>query len=381
MREPVRILHAVVNMNRGGAETLLMNLYRSIDRNRIQFDFLTSFEGVYDDEIRRLGGRIYRIPSIRSGPKKYVKGLDQFFHEHPETIIIHAHMDKLSGIVLERAHKAGVPIRIAHSHNTSSEGSSLIKMYKWGAGKKIKFSATHFIACSKEAGRWLFPDQNDYLVLTNTIRTESFLFNKMNRRRIRVQLGLDETHTLFGHVGRFQTQKNHVFLLKRFAAVHASEPAARLILIGAGPLETELRKLASRLGISNYVLFAGIQEDIEGFLHAMDVFVFPSLHEGLPVSVIEAQAAGLPCLLANTITPDIDIQAGLCRFLPLSEPERWEKMMRGLALRRNERCSRLIEKKAGRFDSLQAAKDLQSFYESRVREAERYGTDYLYTNV
>ncbi|WP_444684348.1 glycosyltransferase family 1 protein [Alkalicoccus luteus] len=381
MREPLRVLHAVVNMNRGGAETLLMNLYRSMDRKRIQFDFLTSFEGVYDDEIRRLGGRIYRIPSIRNGPKKYVKGLDTFFREHPDTMIIHSHMDKLSGIVLERAEKAGVPIRIAHSHNTSSEGNSLIKIYKWSAGKKLKSSATHFIACSKEAGRWLFPDQNDYLVLTNTIRTETFLFNKMNRRRVRVQLGLDETHTLYGHVGRFQAQKNHSYLLKRFAALHAPEPSARLVLIGSGPQENELRKLALRLGVNKAVLFAGIQEDIAGFLHAMDVFVFPSLHEGLPVSVIEAQTAGLPCLLADSITPDIDIQAGLCRFLPLSEPERWEKMMAGFIVRRNERRTRLIEKRAGLFDSKQAAEDLQSFYESRSREVERYGSDYLYTNV
>ncbi|SDN21745.1 glycosyltransferase [Alkalicoccus daliensis] len=371
MTKPVRVLHAVVNMNRGGAETLIMNLYKNINRKEIQFDFLTSFEGAYDEEIRKLGGRIYRIPSIREGHTKYLNTLDSFFTAHPYKIV-HAHMDKLSGNILERAKMAGVPVRIAHSHNTMSEGNTVMKLYKWNIGKKIKDSSTHQIACSKEAGQWLFPDNTSYLLLTNSINTGDFLFDRMQRRRIRTALGLTEKHTLFGTVGRLQPQKNQKYLIKRFAAVYQQNKKARLIIIGDGPLKEELQLLAENLRIDKAVIFTGIRKEIPAFLHAMDVFCFPSLHEGMPVSVIEAQAAGLYCILSDVITRDVDIGAGLCNYLALKETSSWENEMLRARSRGDARRSPKIDAGIKSFDAAESARVLENFYVGREREL-RYG--------
>lgn len=158
MGSPLRILHVVVNMNRGGAETLLMNLYRNIDRTKIQFDFLTCKPGVFDDEIIELGGKIQRISYISDvGHFRYMKELETFFVNNNYYSIVHCHMDKMSGLVLKAANKAGVPTRISHSHNTQSEGSLVAKLYKWYAGQSIFLNSTNFFACSGEAAKWLFP--------------------------------------------------------------------------------------------------------------------------------------------------------------------------------------------------------------------------------
>jgi len=157
MGTETRVLHAVVNMNRGGAETLIMNLYRRIDRKRLQFDFLTCREGVYDDEIRALGGVVHRVPWVtEAGPLGYARALDRFFAEHGHYRIVHAHMDRMSGWVLRAARRAGIPVRIAHSHNTKSEGNALIRLYKWASGRLIEANATDRFACSEAAAAWLF---------------------------------------------------------------------------------------------------------------------------------------------------------------------------------------------------------------------------------
>lgn len=380
MTKPVRVLHAVVNMNRGGAETLIMNLYRSINRKEVQFDFLTSFEGSFDEEIRQLGGEIFRIPSIREGHAKYLNSLDQFFSVHRYGIL-HAHMDKLSGNVLERAKLAGVPVRIAHSHNTMSEGSPVAKLYKWNIGKKIKEASTHQIACSKEAGDWLFPENPSYILLTNSIQSKDFQFDRMQRRRIRTVLGLNEPHTLYGHVGRLQHQKNHKYLIKRFAEVYRRNKKARLILIGDGPLKEELQLQTENLRIDKVVIFAGIRNDIPAFLHAMDVFCMPSLHEGMPVSVIEAQAAGLPCLLTDTITQDVDIKAGLCKFISLKNPADWENEMLRTRSNAGERRTSKIASGIKQFDAAESARVLEKFYRGREREIHHGKTHSVYSHL
>lgn len=257
MERPLRVLHVVVNMNRGGAETLIMNLYRHIDRSMVQFDFLTCMEGVFDDEVESLGGRIYRIPYINEvGHQGYRLALRQFFDTHKDFLIVHAHMDRMSGLVLSAAHNAGVPVRVAHSHNTRSEGNLVARIYKWYAGLYIRRSATHRFACSKAAANWLFSGRrSDVELLKNGIDPECFAYSEAIREVVRSGLGIKQNTLVLGHVGRFNHQKNHAQLLTIFQGIVEIRPNSMLLLAGDGPLRQEMEQRAVRLGIAEKVIF------------------------------------------------------------------------------------------------------------------------------
>jgi len=308
MGSPIRVLHAVVNMNRGGAETLIMNLYRNIDLSKIQFDFLTSKEGVFDQEIIEMGGRIHRIPYITDGGhKNYIRHLDQFFKENAHYNIVHSHMDKMSGFVLRAAKKAGVPTRIAHSHNTQSEGGLAAKIYKSYAGSQIPKVSTHYLACSNVAAKWLFKRKaSSSTLLKNGIDINKFSFSKAIRDQMRDDLGIETGELVVGHIGRFNHQKNHSFLIDIFKELLRTVPNAVLILAGDGPLRSVIEEKVKHLNLENKVQFLGIRSDVEFLLQAFDVFVFPSLHEGLPITLIEAQASGLPCVISDVISGEVD---------------------------------------------------------------------------
>ena len=328
MGNPLRVLHVVVNMNRGGAETLLMNLYRNIDRSKIQFDFLTCKEGVFDSEIIEMGGKIHRIPYISDvGHFGYMRALDTFFTSHSEYKIIHSHMDKMSGLVLRSAKKAGRQIRIAHSHNTSSEGGVAAKAYKSYVGKYILPSATHLFACSNSAAKWLFANKADKaLILKNGIEYEKFAYSPITGKSIREELNLKEENFIVGHVGRFNHQKNHFFLVEIFSEIVKLNPHAYLLLIGEGPLKKEIQKRVNELNLIDNVKFLGVRNDVHHILKACNVMLFPSLHEGLPVTLIEAQGSGLPCVISDVITKEVDIGAGLIEYENLkSSPQVWAK--------------------------------------------------------
>ncbi|WP_047983973.1 glycosyltransferase family 1 protein [Ornithinibacillus californiensis] len=331
MGGPVRVLHAVVNMNRGGAETLIMNLYRNMDRRKVQFDFLTSKEGVFDEEIREMGGVVHRIPYVTDvGHFGYQRELTQFFAGHKEYKIIHSHMDKMSGLVLKAAKKAGVPVRIAHSHNTQSEGGLASKLYKWYAGKHIIPNASHLFACSQAASDWLYKKKaKESTIVKNGIESERFKYSDEIRKRMRHELMIDDDAFVLGHIGRFNRQKNHTFLLDVFAEVSSKIDQSYLILVGDGSLREAMEKRANELGLHKNVLFLGIRDDITDLLQAFDLFVFPSLHEGLPVTLIEAQGAGLPCVISKAITREVDMGMGLIEYLPIDDRTAWsEKIVR-----------------------------------------------------
>ena len=325
MDSPIRVLHVVVNMNRGGAETLIMNLYRNVDSSRIQFDFLTCKPGVFDAEIKEMGGRIHRIPYLSEvGPSKYRALLKEFFLSHPEYKILHSHLDKMSGLVCKVAKMSGVPIRIAHSHNTESEGNRIIKLYKWYLGTQIRSSATHYAACSKKAAAWLFGKSAVQAnIIKNGVESTSFLFTETRRSSVRQKLNLADDELAIGHIGRFHLQKNHMFLIKVFTELLKYYPKAKLILVGDGPLQSRIERLAVKKGIRNRVFFLGIRDDIPELLQAFDLMLFPSFHEGLPVTIIEAQAAGLPCILSEHITQEVDLGIQLIRYARLSDMEEW----------------------------------------------------------
>ncbi|WP_134702901.1 glycosyltransferase family 1 protein [Ammoniphilus sp. YIM 78166] len=318
-------------MNRGGAETLIMNLYRNIDRSQVQFDFLThqSEVGAFDDEIRKNGGRIYTVPyGVKTGHFAYVRALNDFFQNHPQYRIVHSHMNETSGIILRSAQKNKVPVRIAHSH-TSNPIYSLIKtLYFKGLAKRlIPHYATHCFACSETAGKYMFgrkiTEKGEMILLKNGVSSSLFLYNPNVRDKIRYEMGIDSDTMVIGHVGSFQAVKNHSFLLDVFAEVYKLKKKVILLLVGDGALRSEMEQKARSLGLHKHVFFLGIRQEVAELMQSMDVFVFPSLFEGLPVTLVEAQAAGLPCIISDNITKEVDMDAGLIEFAPLGDATFW----------------------------------------------------------
>ncbi|HZH58317.1 MAG TPA: glycosyltransferase family 1 protein [Metabacillus sp.] len=339
MGSPIRVLHVVVNMNRGGAETLIMNLYRNIDRSKIQFDFLTCKEGVFDQEILNLGGKIHRIPYITDGGHfHYIKNLKQFFKANNHYKIVHSHMDKMSGFVLKSAKKAGIPVRIAHSHNTQSEGGFAAKLYKEYAGSNIEKAATHYLACSNLAAKWLFKNKaKSSKLLKNGIDMEKFTFSKKTREKIREELGIEKDSLVLGHVGRFNHQKNHAFLIDIFNELKKVESKSYLVLVGDGTLRSDIEEKVKRLRLEEKVKFLGVRSDINRLLQAFDLFIFPSFHEGLPVTLIEAQGSGLPCLISENITHEVDMKMDLVKFLPINNKNVWVEEIREISTKDGSR--------------------------------------------
>lgn len=360
MLTPIRILHVVTYMGRGGLETMIMNYYRHMDRTKVQFDFLThrDFRADYDDEIEALGGRIYHLPRLVPWSCNYRISLDHFFCEHPEYKIIHVHQDCLSSIFLKAAKKHDVPVRIAHSHN-SNQDKNLKYPIKLFYRRQIPSSATQLFACGKAAGDWMFRGAS-YHVLNNAINASQYTLRPAVRNQIRDQLGISHKSFVVGHVGRFNPQKNHDFLLDIFSKVCESIHDAVLLLIGDGNLRSSIEAKAADLGITDRVIFTGVRSDVPDLMQAMDCFVFPSLYEGLPVTLIEAQAAGLPCIVSDGVPVECS-KTNLVEHIPLGEnAEAWaEKVLAKINLPHRDTKDEII--RAG-YDIEANALWLQNYY-------------------
>ncbi|RST72545.1 glycosyltransferase family 1 protein [Siminovitchia acidinfaciens] len=364
MGGPLRVLHVVVNMNRGGAETLIMNLYRNIDRSKVQFDFLTCRAGVFDEEISTMGGRIHRIPYISDvGHFKYIKALTQFFSEQDHYEIVHSHLDKMSGVVLRAAKNAGVPVRISHSHNTQSEGGIATRTYKWLAGTLIPRNSTTFFACSTEAAKWLFNGKSQTAqILKNGIEYEKFAFSHEVRKQVRDELQLNNKHYVLGHVGRFSLQKNHSFLIDVFAKYSKMNDHAVLLLIGDGPLRKEMEEKVRTLYLEKKVFFLGVRSDINRVLQGLDLFVFPSLHEGLPVSLMEAQGADLPCLISDRISKEVDLGVHLVHYASLEDTVEWAEQIKKISNKCISKTNVPAALTAQGYDITATANQIEDFY-------------------
>lgn len=361
----IRILHVVTHMNRGGLETMLMNYYRNVDRTQIQFDYLThrEYEGDYGEEIKSLGGRIYHLPVLNPFSIKYKAALDQFFLKHTEYSIIHVHQDCMSSVILKSAWKHGVKVRIAHSHNSSQDKNLkyLLKMYY---RKKIPRYATQLFACSKEAGRWMFGNE-DFYVLNNAIDSEQYVFDLKKRSEIRKSFGIEDNEILVGHVGRFCYPKNHSYLLDIFNAIQEKAPA-KLFLIGDGELRHKIEEKIAGYGLGRKVIMTGVRSDVADLMQAMDIFVFPSLYEGLPVTLVEAQAAGIPCLISDRVPAESMITA-LVHQIPLNQPFNvWADM--AVKYSHSHRKDTSNEIKKANFDIKQNAEWLQRYYTDSYKE-------------
>lgn len=328
---PLRILHVFAEMNRGGAETMIMNLYRNIDRSKIQFDFIvhTSENCAYDNEIISLGGNIFRIPKYTgTNHFQYKKAWIDFFESNSDYKVIHGHVRSTASIYLKIAKKFGL-ITISHSHSTSS-GSGIIAVIKNILQFPIRYIADYLFACSEDAGKWLYGKnachKENFFILKNAIDAKKYIFNEEIRNEVRKKFNI-ENKFIIGHIGRFNTPKNHNFLVDIFKAIHDENENSVLMLIGEGNLKNRIKEKVNKLGLANDVIFTGVRSDIPELLQAMDVFVFPSLYEGLGIVVIEAQAAGLPCVVADTIPKEALITKNVEQISLDSSPEIWRKVI------------------------------------------------------
>ncbi len=362
---PIRVLQVVTNMDRGGLETMLMNYYRNIDREKVQFDFLVhrTERAAYDDEIEALGGIIYRLPKLVPWSRDYRQKLNQFFKEHPEYKIVHSHINCLSSIILKAAKDHNVPVRIAHSHN-SRQDKNLTYPIKLYYRRFIPRYATKLLACGKAAGDWLFRG-NPYEVLNNAIDTGKYLPDEVIRAAKREELGILENQYLIGHVGRFFEQKNHAFLLDIFAELCKLDADCSLLLIGDGPLRKQMEEKCVTLSISDRVIFTGVRSDVPELMQAMDCFVFPSLYEGLPVTMVEAQASGLPCYISDGVSSECILTDCVKQLSFTASAECWAKEI--LSQKGAMRCYTLQQIQAAGFDVKENAKYLERMYEEQYQ--------------
>ena len=362
--KPMRILHVLTAMNRGGAETMLMNLYRKMDREKIQFDFAvtTSQHCDYDDEIDSLGGRIIRYSRYKGANHfSYVKWWKDFFPRHPEYRIIHGHIGSTAAIYLAIAKKNG-RFAIAHSHNTSM--SALYRIYSY----PTRYVADYFMACSKGAmvsryGKKVAGNPLIGSILHNGIDVSQYEYNEAARRSVRTELGLRQDAFVIGTVGRFAEQKNPFFIVDILCALRQKVPDFRFLWAGRGKLQEDVEQYIARKGLQQNVLLLGVRDDIPRVLQAMDAFILPSKYEGLSVASVEAQAAGLPVWLSDKIPEETKITSG-CQFLPIVSPELWaENLLKEKSFRRIETATDDVIK-AG-YDVHNTALWLADFYEKR----------------
>ncbi len=365
--EPIRILQVNNAMVSAGIEAFIMNVYRHIDREQVQFDFLVHYPipQHYDEEIKKMGGHIHYL-TIRKDNNfiKYFRDLDRFFKENKQYHVIHGHMDFYGMFYLFFAWKNGVKVRMIHSHNASIT-PSLKGFVHYMLDIPLKYMTKYRYACSEKAGKFLYKNK-PFEVLNNAIEVDKFAFDEHKRTIIRQQYGIQD-ETVYLLIGRFEKQKNHTFLLKVFKKITHIDSNVKLWLIGKGPLEEEIKKEIQTLGLEEYVQLLGTQIDIPGYLSAADAFLMPSLYEGLPVSGVEAQANGLPCFFSDEITRELDISEG-AHFLSLNlTPEEWAKYITSKKVKHLKNQKQSIVEHG--FDIVEQAKKIQELYISLDKKA------------
>ena len=370
MAEPVRVLNLFTIMNRGGAETMVMNYYRQIDRTKVQFDFLVHREerGAYDDEIEALGGRIYRMcPIYPKNFKLYKKQLNEFFDEHPEYSIVHSHMSELGYFAFKIAKEHGVKCTVCHAHNAPDFKSETLAekakdIVRFIFKHKIRKYTDYRFVCATDAGVWLFgrAAKRKFIMMNNAIDADKFRWNRNRAATLRREMNLDGKFVII-NVGRFNAQKNHNFLLDIFNIVHYKNPDSVLLLAGDGELRERMMLKAERLGLGDCVRFLGVREDINDLLLASDVFLFPSLYEGLAVTLVEAQASGIKCVISETIPKDCKITKNIDTVKLDASDGVWADAVLKYAdgYERKDTYDTIVKKK---FDIVENAKWLEEFY-------------------
>lgn len=350
---------------------MIMNLYRHMDRDKVQFDFLAHYgrEAAYNDEIRALGGRIYEMPALKDEEHvyywrlfSYIRALRKFFREHPEYHVIHGHMTNTAVIYMPIARKYGVGCRISHSHSTRGKYGLLGKVTDI-LQKPIYKCATDFFACSEGAKHWFYPErliaEGKVQVLANAVDAQRFRFRPEKREDIRRELNL-EGKLVVVCVARFRPEKNQIFLVDVLEQMVQQHPEVVFVFAGEGPCEESVRNKVEERHLVEYTRFLGMRTDVPDVLSASDVFVLPSIWEGLPVTVIEAQANGLSCVVTEGLTEEMNA-LGMVEYVSLEKsPEVWaEALMKGAM---NPRRDTYEEMKSSGYDINTTAPWLQAFY-------------------
>ncbi|MGN1339102.1 MAG: glycosyltransferase family 1 protein [Oscillospiraceae bacterium] len=369
----IRVAQILGKMNGGGVEQVVMNYYRVIDREKVQFDFFLFKGSKYcpAEEIKALGGRLFVLPTFRH-PMKYLKVLRRLLEENGYDIV-HCHLNTLSFLPLMAAKQAGVKTRILHNHSTSGGAREWHRNLAKALLKPLaKKNATDYFACSEYAARWIYgsravvpldepelPGVKRVRLMPNAIDTERFSFSEKNRREMRRELKIPGSMQVFGHVGRFCPQKNQSFLIDIFREIHAQSRNTCLVMAGTGEDMELIKAKVIAAGLSDCVVFAGQLSSTDRFYSAVDCFLLPSNYEGLPVVGIEAQTAGLPCLFSDRVTGEAKI-TGSAQFLPLGNAADWACAALCCSGSRNKNAAEQITAKG--YDIHGAAEKLCDFY-------------------
>ena len=360
--KPIRVLHVVQRMEAGGTQAFLMNLYRNIDRSKVQFDFLVEYldREFYDEEIEKLGGKIYYTNFRRTlNVFEFKRQLDSILKERKYKII-HIHATAIGKVCCNVAKKNNIPTIIAHTHNNGA-----VKDWKYYPKKFLRWiyrkGPTDFFACSEEAGKYTFGSKN-VRVIKNAIDTSKYIEAKESRSAKREELGIDKNDFVIGNIGRLHHQKNQLFLLDIFAEIKKKKNNAKLLMVGNGPLKESILKKAKELKIEDNLFLLSNRKDIPEFLSTMDVFVLPSLFEGLGIVAIEAQAAGLPVILSSGVSKEAKISNSVT-YLDLNEgAAKWADCI--LVAKKPKTSSIEMLQKAG-YDMKTNASFIQAFYEEK----------------
>lgn len=358
MNKPIKVLHVCQRMESAGVQSFIMNMYRNIDRNKVEFDFLVHYkeEQFYDKEIEKYGGKIYKL-SVREDYNflKYLKELDLFFKTHKYDVV-HGHMDTLGYFYLKYAKKYNVPVRIAHAH-TDSVQSGIKKIPRQLMIKLYGRNANYHLACSQESGKYMFKD--DFRVFRNGIDVKKFKYNKEIRKKVRNELKLEDKFVV-GNVGRLHVVKNQEFILKLIMELKKEIPNVFFLLIGDGELENYLISKIKEYDIAENVLLLKKRSDVNELYQAMDVFLLPSLFEGIPLVGIEAQAAGLPCVFSDKVNNKLSVTNN-CSFISLDKFDKWKEKIIEIkdSFKRKDTENYIIK---NGYDSYSIAKSLEKFY-------------------
>ncbi|MFR9500378.1 MAG: glycosyltransferase [Rikenellaceae bacterium] len=324
----LKVLFFVDRLRHGGIQTLFYEIIKNLTSVNMTIDVLILDDGqVYplEQKLRDLGVQLYQLKGVWMRTPldflRYFAAVDNFFEEHNDYDVVHMHSGSKNYYILEAAAKHGVDVRVAHSHNTDFQSKNpLSKLLGDLMKRPLNKFATHKCGCSREACEWLFGggsvERGEAQVVLNGVDSSLFAYNESTRIRIRQELNLDDKFVV-GHVGRFENQKNHLFLIDIFKKIVAKRENSLLLLVGSGSLQPILEARVAELGLSEKVIFLGFRADRENILQAMDSFVFPSLYEGLPVTLVEAQISGLPLFVSSNVTQDLATLPKI-NYLPLS---------------------------------------------------------------
>ena len=365
IEEPIRVASVIGRYIGGGVEAVTINYYRNIDKNKVQLDFICDEDStnIPYEEIERMGGKVIIIPSY-SKPFKYHKALKRVLKEGNYKII-HSNINTLSVFSLFAAKCAGVPVRIAHSHSTTNKKEKKKNLMKQVLRPFSKVFATDYMCCSELAGRWLFGnkeyDKGNVYLLNNAIDLDKFKYNESLRKKKRKELGIKDDTLVIGHIGRFVAQKNHDFLIDIFNEIHKKNNNSILLLAGQGPLIEDIKNKVKELNLDDNVKFLGQRNDANELYQAFDVFLLPSLYEGLPVVGVEAQAAGLLCYLSDDMTKETKV-LDITKFMSLNNmPKEWADNILD-DVKKYKRIETSKEMTAKNFNIKEEAKKLEEYY-------------------